>query len=61
MISLYHYIGVSLANKYTITISWETGRKIEKKKFEYEELLKKKLTWDDFFKTIIIEFPKEGK
>jgi len=43
---------VILSDKFTITITWDTGRKIERKKFDYETKIRKKLTWDDFFNNV---------
>jgi hypothetical protein len=38
-----------LPNPSTISISWDTKRKLEKIKFDLETKLERKLTWDEFF------------
>ncbi len=32
----------------TIPVSWNTKRKLEKKKFDMETEMERKLTWDEF-------------
>jgi len=38
--------------KFTITLKWHIGRKIEQIKFDYETEIRGKVTWDEFFKKV---------
>jgi hypothetical protein len=50
-----------LPNLSTISISWDTKRKLEKIKFDLETKLKRKLTWDEFFNSIELNISKNAR